>query len=608
MLWLEGRDGASKSSRSLDVGLAQQLTIVNERVEQISLRHVDSLEVQKNEAQRMEEWWSASVGSLESLQSIASSLSRLESAVAPRSGASSPTFSSHKPSSHVSKPVRATSKSESLRTLRQHKSSRRDRIIQDSYSAKGESETHRKDKHPRQVTWSCAKVTTGHNIVYLQRLLVAEPTGRPPASLHRDAMIGFNMENIQAPTKLHAPKLCGLCGEAYFGQSSNDEAILKAHLQRHHAFGHCKEVHFWSLNQFRQHIKHKHNGKIGRWMRPLEGLCKSVEIQAVRPELSDHLDIIRELDSPGVSEDDEEEDAEIMFNEDPIRHAHEIRESSPALSQALPSGEDFELSSTVFGGHEAAFYGTLKALQGLSTDSSQEIATRFHFISFTRLIRFVASQVEYLQHMESEAAVCSDIWTELREQRLLKEQELEDLDRKAEAVREQCMNAGLHPFELLLSDSSYDTPAPWLALKGSERRLGQLGFSKKTFRGWSSEMSELHNTVMESNLLGHWTGKRDRINRWLLHTMLSDGEKMIFHQSMIPEENLDESSWLQSVLRHWFVDDVATGEELNSLASGGALDSFSSHACLSLISRGSSGYETCSEHLENGVGWIEDIR
>ena len=120
--------------------------------------------------------------------------------------------------------------------------------------------------------------------------------------------------------------------------------------------------------------------------------------------------------------------------------------------------------------------------------------------------------------------------------------------------------------------------------------------------GKGLEMIEFQETLDRSNLLRHWSGTRDRINRWLLHSLICDKSHAELHKSQMPP-GLDEPTWLRLVLRYWFIDEAATGVEIACSLSGGAIDGRTGS---SLVSSESSEYQTCVEEFEIGDAIIRD--
>lgn len=76
-------------------------------------------------------------------------------------------------------------------------------------------------------------------------------------------------------------------------------------------------------------------------------------------------------------------------------------------------------------------------------------------------------------------------------------------------------------------------------------------------------------------LLSCWSSNRDRINGWLLDCLKSDEQQAQLHRSMLPDPPIDDECWTRQVLRHWYLDEAAVGEELPIPRSVGAVDSHS---------------------------------
>ena len=77
----------------------------------------------------------------------------------------------------------------------------------------------------------------------------------------------------------------------------------------------------------------------------------------------------------------------------------------------------------------------------------------------------------------------------------------------------------------------------------------------------------------KSSLLGGWSNSRDRVNCWLLHCMQSDEEQVHVQRSMLADPPTDDRYWARQVLLHWFIDESATGEDLQISQSVSAVGS-----------------------------------
>lgn len=74
-------------------------------------------------------------------------------------------------------------------------------------------------------------------------------------------------------------------------------------------------------------------------------------------------------------------------------------------------------------------------------------------------------------------------------------------------------------------------------------------------------------------ICGQWSGKRNRINRWILHCLYSDDAQARLHRSMMGDPSIEDQDWGRQVLDNWYIDDAAMGDELQQSLSVGAVGS-----------------------------------
>ncbi|KAL9081157.1 MAG: hypothetical protein Q9157_000248 [Trypethelium eluteriae] len=87
----------------------------------------------------------------------------------------------------------------------------------------------------------------------------------------------------------------------------------------------------------------------------------------------------------------------------------------------------------------------------------------------------------------------------------------------------------------------------------------------------------------DASLLGNWNGTRDRVNRWLLHSLGSSEEQAKVHRSMLHNPEMPAASWGR-------LDEAALGIELEPSQSVGAAESpHASSLC-------SSEFHSCHSH------------
>ena len=105
-----------------------------------------------------------------------------------------------------------------------------------------------------------------------------------------------------------------------------------------------------------------------------------------------------------------------------------------------------------------------------------------------------------------------------------------------------------------------------------------------------NDMLELRKQTLDRLLLQEWGSTRDRINNWLLHSLRSDEKLAQVHKSMLKHEDIDTRSWAQSVVQYWNLDEAATGLDVHSSLSAGAvasqqtssIESGDFHSCLDI--------------------------
>ncbi|MCJ1377883.1 hypothetical protein MMC17_000979 [Xylographa soralifera] len=115
--------------------------------------------------------------------------------------------------------------------------------------------------------------------------------------------------------------------------------------------------------------------------------------------------------------------------------------------------------------------------------------------------------------------------------------------------------------------------------------------SKPHQRHAHQDMLELRKSTLESHLLQSWTNSRDRINNWLLHSLRADDKLAQLHRSVLGEQSLSEKAWARLVLKHWTLDEAATGSPLSRAQSAAATNSVHSASTQSL------DFWTCNESI-----------
>lgn len=118
------------------------------------------------------------------------------------------------------------------------------------FKNKNEAERHQNSLHLRKQSWSCASMTAYETAFQIST------EGKSP-SLSYD--------------------VCGFCGVEFSNQPKDWNARID-HLVDLHKFGECNATKkFYRADHFRQHLKHSHAGKSGKWTNILENSCQREE-------------------------------------------------------------------------------------------------------------------------------------------------------------------------------------------------------------------------------------------------------------------------------------------------------------------------------------------
>lgn len=93
-----------------------------------------------------------------------------------------------------------------------------------------------------------------------------------------DALVAFQSESFNGVVW----DVCGFCGGGFArkdgGGFADDahQAELVSHLESVHKIGECdRNKKFYRADNFRQHLKKTHVAKPGKWLKALEGVCRT---------------------------------------------------------------------------------------------------------------------------------------------------------------------------------------------------------------------------------------------------------------------------------------------------------------------------------------------
>jgi hypothetical protein len=124
------------------------------------------------------------------------------------------------------------------------------------FKNKNEAERHQNSLHLRRHSWSCAAMAKYEAAFHPS----TSPAAQTPNGPGSDA--------------------CGYCGEEFPNHPQPDWQIRFEHLTNVHKVGECNQSKkFFRADHFRQHLKHSHAGRSGKWTNMLESACMKDEPQ-----------------------------------------------------------------------------------------------------------------------------------------------------------------------------------------------------------------------------------------------------------------------------------------------------------------------------------------
>ncbi|KAL9116767.1 MAG: hypothetical protein Q9187_006702 [Circinaria calcarea] len=470
--------------RKMDLHMTSSIKRLNDKVDRLNSI---SLSAANDITSRVESYSQAhmesSASSVRSLDSIASSLSRLESFVG---AVSNPTASRRGSLTRLPSGSSLQKKSNFYDMLPIEDHPVRTTIG----SPRSDLEGFESYDFPSRRFWSC-------DILYEHHEAAFHPSTSNPSN--------GNLTISETDT-------CCLCGEEFPNEPAPDWDNRLAHLRSVHAIGVCSNPNkkFSRVDHFRLHIKHRHAGRSGKWTRKLE-------MASMQDEIQDSMD--------AASEDEAILTPQRVM---PVDHDHVLRELTKEIYPAVV----VDYISTrrlmiLFDGQLALF----KASVGLSQPRGANDLDSTGAFSISG------------QHLPRQKAL-EDTLMQLRH-------DLRD-------ARSRCLQAGhsLYEIDQALHHTSHNDST------SAEPSLIN-----------HSDMFEIRRKTMDSPLIGKWTTTRDRINRWLLHSLRSDDSLAKLHRSMLADEDLNEKAWAKLVVKYWELDEAAIGSELATSLSVGATHS-----------------------------------
>lgn len=205
-------------------------------------------------------------------------------------------------------------------------------------------------------------------------------------------------------------------------------------------------------------------------------------------------------------------------------------------------------------------------------------------ISFLNLLNF-GTNLESTPAFQNQSTVSETDLYLLEQQRTVLQDRLWNLLDDLQSCRRRCIFEG-H------------------SLHDIDQRLG----IKRLDNACNSRGSEILSDEIQrdgSKLLSCWSNNRDRINRWLLDGLRSDEGQAQLHRSMLADPPINDEYWTRQVLRHWYVDEAAVGEELPIPRSVGAVDSHTLDSLKAVVVVSSQGIKIPRSPFAEGLA-MED--
>ena len=189
-------------------------------------------------------------------------------------------------------------------------------------------------------------------------------------------------------------------------------------------------------------------------------------------------------------------------------------------------------------------------------------------ISVLNLLKFGCNIGEEVVTRFPDVPVDSDLYV-LRHERDALQNRLRALRDELQSLRRRCISEGHALWNIDQRFGLHQTNDTLTRNEDQDPNSNLVQAARQT----PSEVLEYENHRTDSKLLGKWSSNRDRVNRWLMHCLQTDRTQAQLHKSMLAEVPPDDTEWARQVLKHWYIDEAATGGELQLSLSVGAVDS-----------------------------------
>ncbi|KAI9709911.1 MAG: hypothetical protein M1820_002988 [Bogoriella megaspora] len=343
---------------------------------------------------------------------------------------------------------------------------------------------------------------------------------------------------------------CGYCGtQVTWKTHPQAKYLCRKHLLSNHFFNRCPaEKRFFGVEDFRQHLKHAHNAIAGNWTTLLEKVCmegvpssREADRSSLEPALETAADQLETLWS-----------------------------RLQRRTVDLQPGRTNPLLSTSF------------ALDSILCPDMAGVATKLRLAGMYKqeedLINMILSNWSYDENGYLESLKQSDL---VRQRDHLKQMK-EGIISAVRSDLDSSTNAPSNPTKKLCG--------MWEDLL----RRDHLGKEQDE----ATAASDIRTHSYDASLLGTWNGSRDRVNRWMLHSLGSSEDQAKIHRSMLPDADIPVQAWSRLTLKTWFLDEAALGGEIEPPTSVDAADSIDASSLFS------SKFESCRSR-ESVDGYLE---
>ncbi|KAI9694883.1 MAG: hypothetical protein M1822_000499 [Bathelium mastoideum] len=323
--------------------------------------------------------------------------------------------------------------------------------------------------------------------------------------------------------------LCSYCGESLDqADPAKDNNERHDHLTKNHRFGECNQATTYSsVSAFRKHLQQFHKATLGIWSSTLES-ASLVEQPTARKDVFNTLEPSINMASTQL---------EILW--------HRFKFPANQLLAEWHTGSKL-VDSLTFGPFDEPELGK--------------------YISRLRLAGLCKQEIDLMDLLLSKWPLDDreDINTISRSMIV---QRRTDLKIVQDQIIETMKQEDTYPIRGELSDLEHSICDTW-----ESETLDTLKIRSQSY---------------DASLISNWTGSRDRVNRWILHSLGTSEEQAKIHRSMLPDPDISVPEWGRLVLKYWFLDEAATGAELEIPSSAVAAESWDASSLLSF------GFETC---------------